>query len=153
MVGLWICAICGAQKIFKGIIGFLAFAVIAAYVELLIMYGLSDLLDARLYPRGLAWIVVPIFAGIFGYRFLSAYPISNHFNHVFQASTKLNRLLRVYIATIISWFIGVGAYVIVVKPFGYSISDSEWLFLLQVLFVPPVVVWIIGMLYGWALRK
>lgn len=142
-----------AQRFVKGLIGFVIAFGSVLLIEFLVVYGASELFNARLVPRGLGWVVIPVIAGIAGWKLFRDFPFAGAFGTALESMSTMNRVNRFLIATYASWTVIVCAYVYFVEPFGYSIRGSEWKEFFQALLVPPVIFTMVVFLFRWVFRK
>jgi hypothetical protein len=130
------------------VIGFVIGAAIAASLEYVLLGILSQGFGMHIFPRGLGWIVLPIMAGFVGsWAILSA---KEDMASRFTASSQKSRM---FLASSVSWWLVVLAYVFMVEPFGGYWASDEWSILLKWLFIPPVLLVAISAIFRFAMKN
>jgi hypothetical protein len=140
------------NSILLGLVGVIAGFVLALAAEMTLLLLLSELFHVRLMPRGVGWIVVPIFGAIAGWRFGRNF---NFGNAAYLTSRRLSatpRLTRLWVAGSVFWIMSALTFFAVFNPYGSYWSSDEWHQFWMVLIAPPVLGLVGGALFRWATK-
>jgi hypothetical protein len=139
--------------IFQGIMGAACGFLGVFAVEVLFLMVLSGIFDSRLMPRGLGWIVLPVFGGIAGWRFGKNIGVERVVLAVVDRTENGSRYTRIWIASVTLWLLSALSFYIIFNPYGHYWSSGEWEQFWLVLFAPPAIAWIGMKLFLWANRS
>jgi hypothetical protein len=134
----------------QGIIGAAIGFSCVIFVEFLLVMLLSEIFHSRVTPRGLGWIVIPVIAGVAGWKIGTSIDIKEYF---LNKGIRFNCFLKIWIAGTSMWIFSVAAFYFTFNPYGsYWSKDDKWQCLL--VFVMPPILGIIGIVfYRWAIYK
>ena len=98
-----------------GCIGSIIGVTITGLIFILIFYGISEITNYRILPRGPAWLLIPIAVGLGSFHIFYHYEIILRWK-IFSVETKFDRL-RVVLS--LCWFVGSFLYIYTSRYFNY----------------------------------
>lgn len=127
-------------------------------LEFLFISLINWILDIRLMPHGIGWIIIPIILGIHFSRNINKWIVEdnllkviyNKIKVLFRSSTEFTKICILFP---IFWGICVISYILTFNPFGYSVSSSEWLLTIKVILFPSFIIYIAYLLYRIFLKQ
>ncbi len=83
----------------------------------------------------------------------SFFAIKHLLNSKFFKEYLSSTIMRLWVATSASWLLVLFFYVLFFDPFGYRIDSREQAFLIKLIFAPPSLLFLIGIIFNVALNK
>ncbi len=119
--------------------------------EAVLLHWIGEATHRRIMPRGLGWIVIPIFGGMFCW---AAVPQSNSdfqilWNKCQDLLSRQTPFVRWCSACVLIWLAAVATFFLVMDPFGRYVSNEEWSELVRLLTLPPII----GVIVAWLVAK
>lgn len=132
-------------RIFLGLVCAIVAAGAAVAIEAGLIYIFSEIFNARIYPRGLGWFVLPVFSAIAGFRIgIEIKPM--RIWHTIRTRSDY----RMAIAIMASWGSVIACYVIIFEPFGYRMDAHDYAELLKWYSLPLLAFFGSVKLFEWA---
>lgn len=123
----------------------------AFFVEVIVLQILGDAMGARIVPRGLGWIGLPVLFGVFCWHAVphSRVAIQTILDGGLSWVSGQPAFVRWCLAGVIVWLAAVVTFNVVAEPYGGYLSEEDRSQLIKIVILPPFV----GVVVAWVVLK
>ena len=140
------------MRFVQGIVGFAVGFAIVLGLEIALVAVLSELFHARLLPRGLGWLLLPIGGGVLGWRFGYRVGIAGISVAVGDGLNRSSQNFRIWLVGAALWAAAVLVYVFVFEPYGSYWNNDDYTKFLTSLFGPILLGLIVVVSIPWVMK-